>query len=168
MRQGILSLNADYRSLFSNDLGALVGLLFDIGIGRYAAPPLDDDAAAVAAWEADLARVREEGAKALKAREVERASDHTHTEVQGWLRNLGQALGFEIWIAANDQNRPHGSGRLGDGCLTALPQAIEGAPGAEAVRLIDVLWVEPGSEQAVAAFEKGLFLVAPTGGNALS
>lgn len=187
MRQGILSLNADYRSLFSNDLGALVGLLFDIGIGRYAAPPLDDDAAAVAAWEADLARVREEGAKALKAREVERASDHTHTEVQGWLRDLGQALGFEIWIAANDQNRPHGSGRLGDGCLTALPQAIEGAPGAEAVRLIDVLWVEPGSEQTVAAFEvehttsifsgimrlldlalgtgeqtvKGLFLVAP-------
>nr|WP_231867224.1 hypothetical protein [Acetobacter malorum] len=41
MRQGILKLNATYRSLLSNDLGAIGGLLFDLGSGRYTAPPLD-------------------------------------------------------------------------------------------------------------------------------
>lgn len=43
MRQGILKLNATYRSLLSNDLGAIGGLLFDLGSGRYSAPPLEDD-----------------------------------------------------------------------------------------------------------------------------
>ena len=32
------------------DLGAVAGLLFDVGSGRYAAPPRVDDAAARAAW----------------------------------------------------------------------------------------------------------------------
>ena len=43
----------------------------------------------------------------------------THTEVQGWLRDLGHALGYTVWIASNDQGRVLGHGRLGDGCLTA-------------------------------------------------
>jgi type II restriction enzyme len=32
--------------------------------------------------------------------------DCTHTEVQGWLRDLGKALGYDVWIAANDRARP--------------------------------------------------------------
>lgn len=42
MRAGILDLNDRYRELLSNDLGAIGGLLFDIGSGRYPAPPLED------------------------------------------------------------------------------------------------------------------------------
>ncbi|MCO6419317.1 hypothetical protein JYK14_24605 [Siccirubricoccus sp. KC 17139] len=45
MRQGILALNATHRCLLSNDLGAVGGLLFDVGSGRYPAPPREDDAA---------------------------------------------------------------------------------------------------------------------------
>ncbi|MBP2305211.1 hypothetical protein [Azospirillum melinis] len=60
MRQGILALNAEYRDLLSNDLGAIGGLLFDVGSARYAAPPRTNDAAARSAWEADLAKLREE------------------------------------------------------------------------------------------------------------
>lgn len=187
MRQGILALNAGYRDLLSNDLGAVAGLLFDIGSGRYVAPPLQDDAVARAAWEADLARVREESGKERKAREAEREGDRTHIEVQGWLRDLGRSLGFSVWVAVNDRNRPHGNGRLGDGCLEALPDLIGEAPGAEAVRLIDVLWLDRDTGRVAAAFEvehstsiysgivrlldlafgasggsvKGLFLVAP-------
>ncbi len=40
MRAGILDLNDRYRDLLSNDLGAIGGLLFDIGSGRFPAPPL--------------------------------------------------------------------------------------------------------------------------------
>ena len=42
--------------------------------------------------------------------------------------------------------------RLGDGCLDELPAALDGADGAEAVRLIDVLWLDDAGRVA-AAFE---------------
>ena len=152
MRSGILALNARYRDLLSNDLGAIAGLLFDVGSGRYVAPPLNDDAAARAAWETDLARVRE-STKSERALATAREGDRTHTEVQGWLRDLGRALGFDVWIAANDRNRPYSAGRLCDGCLASLPPAIETAPGADAVRLIDVLWLERADGRVAGAFE---------------
>jgi type II restriction enzyme len=153
MRAGVLRINQEHRDLLSNDLGAIGGLLFDVGSGRYPAPPSTDDAAARAVWEQDLARVREEGAKQSKALEAARADDRTHTEVQGWLRDLGHALGFDVWIAVNDRGRTLGGGALGDGCLDSLPAALTAAPGFDAIRLIDVLWLEKGGDRVVAAFE---------------
>ncbi|MBI0535204.1 type II restriction endonuclease [Roseomonas sp. KE2513] len=189
MRQGVLALNAKHRGLLSNDLGAVGGLLFDLGSGRYPAPPLDDDAGARATWEADLASVREEGARAAKALAEAQKEDETHTAVQGWLRDLGKALGYDVWIAANDRSRPLDGGKLGDGCLAGLPAAIGQAPGADAIRLIDVLWLSKETGRIVAAYEvehttsiysgivrmldlalgpeahalEGMFLVAPDG-----
>ncbi|OFW43805.1 MAG: type II restriction endonuclease [Acidobacteria bacterium RIFCSPLOWO2_12_FULL_67_14b] len=153
MRSGIVATNSRYRDLLSNDLGAIAGLLFDLGSGRYAAPPRADDEVARAAWEADLARVREEGAKAEKRLAAQRDGDRTHAEVQGWLRDLGSGLGFRVWVAANDRGRAYTGGRLGEGCLEALPEALAGGPGGDAVRLIDVLWLHSGTGRVAAAFE---------------
>ncbi len=153
MRAGIVAMNARHRDLLSNDLGAIASLLFDLGSGRYLAPPRADDEAARAEWAADLARVREEGARAEKRRAAERAGDRTHTEVQGWLRDLGSGLGYQIWVASNDRGRGYAGGRLGDNCLGALPDALATGAGGEAVRLIDVLWLEKGTGQVAAAFE---------------
>ncbi|CAB1368871.1 type II restriction endonuclease [Denitratisoma oestradiolicum] len=151
MRDGILALNQQHRQLLSNDLGAVAGLLFDVGSGRYPVPPLDGDKQAEDAWHADLLRVREEAASLRKAVKSAKDSDETHTQIQGWLRDLGKALGFAVWVASNDRGRPYGDSRLGDGCLTALPDGLATLPGAEAVRLIDVIWLQ--DERAVAAFE---------------
>ncbi len=153
MRQGILALNERHRKLLSNDLGAIAGLLFDIGTGRYPAPPLDGDEQAEQAWQADLARVREETAAQRRTLASAQEGDETHTQVQGWLRDLGKALGFAVWIAANDRSRPYGEGCLSDGCLVALPEPMASMPGADAVRLIDVIWLQPNGGHAVAAFE---------------
>jgi type II restriction enzyme len=150
MRRGILALNEKYRDLFSNDLGAVAGALFDIGTGRYPPPPGE---AAREEWEADLARVREEADLANKALRAAREEDRTHTEIQGWLRDLGRALGFEVWVAGNDRNRPYAGGRLSDGCRDCLPKEMENAPAADAIRLIDVLWIEAATGRVVAAFE---------------
>lgn len=152
MRQGIVALNAQFRNLLSNDLGAIGGLLFDIGTGRYQAPPSGDDVA-VAAWAADIARIRIETARDEKAQAAIVRNDSTHSQVQGWLRDLGAALGYDVWIASNDQGRALGDGKLGDGCLGTLPPAIENAAGREAIRLIDVLWLNPGNGEVVAAYE---------------
>ena len=151
LREGAIRLNAQYRILLSNDLGALAGLLFEIGAGRYQAPPRTPAAGELQAWEEDLAKVRAETAALTKQWAAERESDTTHTQIQGWLRDLGKALGFDVWIASNDRSRPLGDGKLGDGCLTELPLSSIG--GAESVRLIDVIWLERGSERVHAAFE---------------
>ena len=157
MRAGILTMNSRHRDLLSNDLGAVAGFLFDVGSGRYPVPPREQDDEARAAWERDLARVREESAKDAKALAAAREGDRTHTEVQAWLRDLGRALGYDVWVAANDRARSWNGGRLGDGCLDALPAALASAPGADAVRLIDVLWLErtgaPSAGRVAAAFE---------------
>ena len=153
MRAGMLKLNAQYRDLLSNDLGAIAGLMFDVGTGRYSAPPHSDDVDARRMWEQDLAKVREDSAQARKARAAGNEGDRTHTEVQAWLRDLGLGLGYHVWIAANDRNRPYNGGRLGDRCLDRLPITIEHLPGSESIRLIDVLWLDRDSGRVVGAFE---------------
>lgn len=189
MRAGLIALNTKHRGLLSNDFGAIAGLMFDIGSGRYPVPAPDLSGEGRARWQADLAQVRQEGATLAKAEVQSRENDHTHTEIQGWLRDLGLALGFSVWVAANDQGRIWQGGKLGDGCLTTLPPAITSAPGIESVRLIDIIWIDKSGGQAVAAFEvehstsiysgivrmldlamggseappEGLFLVAPDG-----
>jgi type II restriction enzyme len=113
---------------------------------------------------------------------------HTHAEIQAWLRDLGKALGYGVWVAANDRNRPVGGGKLSDGCLADLP-GFPAGNGSDTVRLIDVLWVDQASGRIVAAYEvehttsiysgivrmldlalgtavhalEGMFLVAPDG-----
>lgn len=151
MRDGAIRLNAAHRSQLSNDLGAIAGLLFDVGSGRLVAPPRADDETSLRAWRADLDRVREESAAMQKTWAAERESDTTHTQIQGALRDLGHALGFNVWIAANDRGRAYADGALGTGCLAELPPGFDG--GAEAVRLIDVVWFERASARVAAAFE---------------
>ncbi|MES2136764.1 MAG: type II restriction endonuclease [Pseudomonadota bacterium] len=152
MRAGILDLNDRYRDLLSNDLGAIGGLLFDIGSGRYPAPPLDEEASVEGDWQARLKRARDEANCLDKAQLAQGETDRTHAEVQAWLRDLGVALGYCVWIAANDRGRLHDGIPLGQGCLEHLPPAITSSPGADAIRLIDVLWLNKDGNVA-AAFE---------------
>lgn len=153
MRQGMLDLTTKYRDILSNDLGAIAGFLFDVGSGRYPAPPLPADTTADAsrAWRDALEAALQASAAAAVPRDV--TEELSHTQVQGWLRDLGKALGFSVWIASNDQRRELGTGRLGDGCLEALPDALQNGPGGDAIRLIDVLWLDATSQQVRAAFE---------------
>ncbi len=151
MRKGLLALNSQHRNLLSNDLGAAAAFLFDLGTGRYPLPRQEVNGS-LDAWKADLEQVRAESAAALKATAAARDADYTHTEIQGWLRDLGTALGYRVWIASNDSARSYGDGRLGDRCLRQLPDKIANAPAAETVKLIDVLWID-AQENVAAAFE---------------
>jgi len=153
MRERILSINDENRALLSNDLGAIAGFLFDVGTGRYdtvlhTASPVDSES-----WQADLARFRETALKNTSADADSTAVQQSHGDIQGILRDLGFALGFEVWIASNDQSRPYRDGNLGKGCLLQLPASIREIAGGEAVRLIDVLWLERETHAPVAAFE---------------
>jgi type II restriction enzyme len=153
MRSGVLDLNERFRDLLSNDLGAIGGLLFDIGSGRYPAPPRDEEDQSLGSWTARLEQARAEAQTLNKALQKQGESDRTHSEIQAWLRDIGLALGYDVWIASNDRGRLHDGVRLGEGCLESLPTSISTSTGADAIRLIDVLWLERGGDRVAAAFE---------------
>jgi type II restriction enzyme len=151
MRTGILDLNDRHRDLLSNDLGAIGGLLFDVGSKRYPAPPLDG--AEIGDWSTRLEAAREEARTLSKAAQRDGENERTHTEIQAWLRDLGLALDYDVWIAANDRSRSFAGAPLGHGCLERLPDTIATSKGADSIRLIDVLWLERGGDHVAAAFE---------------
>ncbi len=153
MRSGVLDLNDRHRDLLSNDLGAIGGLLFDIGFDRYPAPPLDVSGEALASWGQRLETAREEARTLSKAALREGENERTHTEIQAWLRDLGLALGYDVWSASNDRSRAFNGSPLGHGCLERLPASIATSKGADSIRLIDVLWLERGGDHVAAAFE---------------
>jgi type II restriction enzyme len=132
MRMGVLDLNDQYRDLLSNDLGAIGGLLFDVGSGRYPAPPRDSDADAGKGWLTRLEEARADASHLSKAAIAQGENDRSHAEVQAWLRDLGLALGYGVWIAANDRGRLFAGTPLGKG---------------------DVLWLEKETGKVSAAFE---------------
>ncbi len=153
MRESILRMNVENQSLLSNDLGAMAGFLFDVGSGRYdsmlqAPSPVNSEA-----WRADLARLRESAATQMSKSQDDGQVEQSHAEVQGQLRDLGFALGFDVWIASNDQSRVFKGGLLGQGCIPNLPDSVQQIANGDAVRLIDVLWLDKASLTPVAAFE---------------
>lgn len=152
MRRGILKFNQTYRSYFSNDLGAIAGFLFDIGSGKFVAPPLGNHQEAQQAWKEDLEKVKVELSYSKTRYETAQKISESHTVIQTALRDLGRGLGFEVWIASNDRSRSCENGRLGDGCLENL-NLIDGAKEfQDSVALIDVLWISK-DRKIVAAFE---------------
>ena len=98
-------------------------------------------------------RARAEAATLSKVQLAQGENERTHSEIQAWLRDLGFALGYDVWMAANDRGRLHEGVPLGQNCLEHLPLPIATSPGADAIRLIDVLWLERGAANVVAAFE---------------
>lgn len=142
MRAGILDLNDRYRDLLSNDLGAIGGLLFDVGSGRYPPPPFDDAQTMAGNWLTRLDDARTQAQAHDMAIIAQNESERSHTEIQAWLRDLGLALGYDVWVAANDQGRRHEGIPLGTRCLEHLPGPIATAAGGDSIRLIDVLGLE--------------------------
>lgn len=153
MRAGILGLNDRYRELLSNDLGAVGGLLFDIGSGRFPPPPRNESTETASDWIARLDEARAQAQKLDKAVIRQKEGEQTHSEIQSWLRDLGLALGYDVWVAANDRGRLHEGLPLGSHCLENLPRSIATARGSDSIRLIDVLWLERSGDRVAAAFE---------------
>ena len=121
MRSGVPRLNAENAPLISNDLGAIAGFLFDVGSDRYPLPPRDGGEAADHAWRADLARVREDSERERRSLEASREGDRTHTEIQGWLRDLGRALGFDVWVPRTIERARSGRAALATGASSRCP-----------------------------------------------
>ncbi|WP_243317108.1 type II restriction endonuclease [Geothrix paludis] len=148
MREGIQALNRRFADRFSKDLGAVSGFLFDLGIGKIS---MDSNVETALAFEEKKLR------KTLEKRHQEVLDDakesSLHARMQAHLMKVGQALGYQVWIARNDRQAPncHDGGRLGEGALTTLPPLGLSSEVLNTVELIDVLWLH--ESRVVSAFE---------------
>lgn len=148
MRETMLGVNEEHRSLLSKDLGALAGLLFEIGSNRIVLPGNADSV---------LEELREKGAKAARKRHQEALDDQReaseHTQAQHVLIRVGRALGYDVFVARNDRSRTCGGDSFASLTIPTLPALGLPADVQQTVELIDVLWFAKDTGKPVCAFE---------------
>ncbi|MGY3743868.1 hypothetical protein [Oenococcus kitaharae] len=143
LRDGIIELN-QAAGLFSKDLGAFSGFLFDIGKLNYLIKETES---------LDLSSYSHTQAKVDMQIETQDLKS-LHYKIQYLLADIGNHIGYRAWIAANDHGRLYQGRRLGDLSLPALPKTMADLPAElkETVSLIDVIWFAKDGTP-VASFE---------------
>lgn len=149
MRETIRGANARLAPPLSTDLGALAGLLFEVGVGRLV---VSETAAAV------LAEERAAADKVARKRhqevEADRKEEDDHLRMQYLLAKTGRALGCAVHVASNDRRRVFDGVPLSSLCVASLPGDLGLTPEvAQTVSLIDVLWLDPAGGRVVCGFE---------------
>jgi type II restriction enzyme len=148
MRETILRANEELQPALSKDLGAISGLLFDVGVGKIAT---------AGNFETALALDRQKLEKALKKRheEVQRemAEENSHLEMQFTLTRIGRDLGYDVFVAANDRTRTLNGVSLQSQTLSQLPPLDLPPEVLRTVSLIDIIWIGRQSRQIECAFE---------------
>jgi type II restriction enzyme len=146
MREVILKTNDDNKSLLSNDLGAIAGLLYEIGMRN-----IIIEGQVIA---------EEEKIKLLKQydrrhKEVldEQHEENLHTEMQFHLLKIGKALGYNPISANNDRSKCYGEVSFSFISLDQFPALSIDKDTLSTIQLIDVIWFEEGTNKVVCAFE---------------
>ena len=148
MRETIIHANEELQPALSKDLGAISGLLFDVGVGKIALQGNFETA-----LELDRAKLE----KALKKRHEdvrkEQVEENSHLEMQFTMTRMGLDLGYDVWVAANDRMRSLNGVSLQSLTLSELPKMDMAPEVLRTVSLIDVIWINRESRQIECAFE---------------
>lgn len=148
MRESVIKANEELQPILSKDLGAISGLLFDVGVGKIT---LDQN------WEKALLMEKEKREKALKRRhqevQEEIREENEHLKIQFLLTEIGRDLGYEVFVATNDRSKSLNGRSLQFLTLPELPQLDFPPDVARTVSLIDVIWVSQDSKRIECAFE---------------
>jgi len=148
MRECIINANDGLQPVLSKDLGAISGLLFEVGVGKIT---LDQN------WEKTLQVEKEKREKALKKRhqevQEEIREENEHLRMQFLLTDIGHDLGYDVFVATNDRNKSLNGRSLQFLTLPDLPPLNFPSDVARTVSLIDVIWVSRDSKRIECAFE---------------
>jgi type II restriction enzyme len=147
MRELLLQENDLHRGNLSKDLGAIAGLLFEIGSNRMI---IKDNALQYLKNETDkITKAKNRRIKEIKEDDLE---ENTHSEMQYYLAKLGTSLGYKIWIARNDHKRVWNGKNLGEFSINNLNVFNCPSSVADTIALIDVLWLNQNDE-VISGFE---------------
>ena len=148
MREMLVQINYSHRSLLSKDLGAIAGLLFEVGNGRYIIANNADDA---------LNDIREKAEQLARRRHQQVVSEENaeteHTQVQHMLIRIGRALKYDVHVARNDRHRACHGESFAMMTVANLPDIGASTEVMDTIGLIDVLWLNKTRGEIVAAFE---------------
>ena len=148
MRETIIKANEELKPALSKDLGAVSGLLFDVGVGKIA---LDQN------WEPSLQAEKVKLEKALKKRhqevQEEILEENEHLRIQLLLTEVGRDLGYDVFVATNDRSKSLNGRSLQFLTIPELPPQGFPQDVARTVSLIDVIWVTRDSKRIECAFE---------------
>ena len=148
MRECVIRANEGLQPVLSKDLGAISGLLFDVGVGKIT---LDQN------WEKALQFEKEKREKALKKRhqevQEEICEENEHLRMQFLLTDIGHDLGYDVFVAINDRSKSLNGRSLQFLTLPVLPPMDFPPDVARTVSLIDVIWISRDSKRIECAFE---------------
>lgn len=147
LREVLINANNQYRSELSADLGAIAGLLFEIGTQKLV---LGNDEYLSQVERTKLERLIEKRHQEVKA---EKEEENLHTEMQYHLLKIGKALGYDVIPALNDKSKSYAGSNFSFMCLPEFPQFDLEKDTLNTVKLIDVIWFEKGTNNVIAAFE---------------
>lgn len=147
IREVALTLNAKHKIYLSNDLGAIAGLLFEIGSQRLFVNNI----------EFSTIFDRKKIESSLKKRQFKIKEDlleqNAHTEMQHYLLTIGKAFGYNVVCATNDKSKSFNNSSFSFICLPDCPMITEEKETQSTIKLIDVLWFEKKTNKLIAAFE---------------
>lgn len=148
MRDTILRVNDQFKNLLSKDLGAITGLLFDIGIGKIV---IEENVQVI------LEKEEKKREKLIQKRhqdvQIEVEEEHTHTKIQYLLMKIGKSLGYDVVVASNDSAKSYNNESFSFISLPELPEIEVGNEVKKTIALIDVIWFEKGTNKFVSAYE---------------
>jgi len=146
MREVIIEKNNTLKSDLSNDLGAFVGLLFDVGVKKL----LINDG-----YLSEEERIKIE--KKIKKRHTEVISEmqeeDLHTEMQHHILTIGKKISYDVIVATNDRSRCHKGDSLSFIGMDRFPKIDVDKDTYKTITLIDVVWFEKDSNNITCAFE---------------
>ena len=147
LREVMNETNSQYRSELSSDLGAIAGLLFEIGTQKLI---LGSDEYLSEPERKKLEKLIE---KRQQDVEEEKEEEDLHTEMQYHLLKIGSALGYDVIAASNDRSKSHCGNNFSFLSLQQFPEINLDKETLNTVKLIDVLWFHKSTNNVIAAFE---------------
>lgn len=147
IREVLIEKNNEHKSLLSNDLGAIAGLMFEIGMQKLVT---GNDEYLSGPERLKFEKLIEKRNQDLKA---EKENESLHVEMQYHLLRIGNSLGYDVICAYNDKSRSFNGNNFSFLCLSKFPEITVYPDTATTIKLIDVLWFQKGTNNVVAAFE---------------
>ena len=146
MREVILKTNAENKEQLSNDLGAIAGLLFEIGSRNIIVEGqvISED---------DKTKLLKRYDRRHKEVLNEKHEEDLHTEMQYHLLKIGKALGYDPIAASNDRGKCYGEIKFSFISLNTFPELSVDRETLSTIQLIDIIWFEKTKNRAVCAFE---------------
>ncbi len=147
IREVLIETNVKNKADLSNDLGAIAGLLFEVGSQKLV---LGGDDYLSQDERNKLEKLMEKRHGEVRA---EKEDENLHTEMQYHLLKIGNALGYDVIAASNDKSKSHNGNNFSFLCLAKFPEMQTDIDTASTIKLIDVLWYQKGTNNVIAAFE---------------